>query len=110
MMVLREKYLKEYCISTFLPYYAGKYDKEFYNMFFGDLESEDGIIRAISANSIQVKLHSTNISNQELLTRIFYIEYVKYYLNKELIQKYGKDLKDFHNYNELYLFLQRRDT
>ncbi len=106
--ILREKYLKEYCISSFLHFYASKYDKEFYNMFFGDTESEDGLIRAISANSIQFKLHYLDIGNQELLSRIFYIEYVKYYLNKELIQKYGKDLKDFHNYHELYLFLQKK--
>ena len=106
--ILREKYLKEYCISSFLYFYASKYDKEFYNMFFGDTESEEGLIRAISANSIQFKLHSLNISYQELLTRIFYKEYVKYYINKELIQKYGKDLKDFHNYHDLYLFLQKK--
>ncbi len=108
ILILREKYLKEYCISTFLLYYASKYDKEFYNMFFGDTESEEGLIRTITANSIQYKLGSLNMSNQELLTRIFYRLYVKYYLNKELIQKYGKDLKDFHNYHELYLFLQKK--
>ncbi len=108
ILILREKYLKEYCISTFLLYYASKYDKEFYNMFFGDTESEEGLIRTITANSIQLKLSFNLISNQELLTRIFYVFYVKYYLNKELIQKYGKDLKDFHNYHDLYLFLQKK--
>ncbi len=108
IMILREKYLKEYCISTFLPYYASKNDKEFYNMFFGDTDSEEGFIRTLTANSIQLKLYSIKISNQEFLTRIFYGLYVKYYLNKELIQKYGKDLKDFHNYHELYLFLKKK--
>lgn len=108
MMILREKYLKEYCISNFLYEYARKNDKEFYNMFFGDTESEEGLIRTITANSIQFKLYLTTISNQELLIRIFYALYVKYYLNKDLIQKYGKDLKDFHNYHELYIFLRKK--
>lgn len=108
MMIIRDKYLKEYCIANFLHEYARKYDKEFYNMFFGDTESEEGLVRTITANSLQIKLLFNQISNQEFLTRAFYALYVKYYLNKELIQKYGKDLKDFHNYHELYLFLQKK--
>ncbi len=108
--VLHKEYLKEYCISSY-PQYAKKHDKElFQEMYatFGNRKpTEDEVCRYLGAQSIQFKLYSIQISKQDILIRCFYRYYIQY-LNTELIEKYGIGIKNFHNYEQLYDFLDEK--
>jgi hypothetical protein len=109
--ILRKEYLKEYCISTYAFQFAKKKDKELWNEMyatFGNRKpTEDEVCRYLGAQSIQIKLHSNQISKQDILIRCFYNSYIKY-LNTELIEKYGIGIKNFHNYEQLYDFLDEK--
>jgi hypothetical protein len=109
--ILHKEYLKEYCISTYAFQYAKKHDKELWNEMyatFGNRKpTEDEVCRYLASETIQIKLHSNQISKQEILIRCFYDKYIKY-LNTELIEKYGIGIKNFHNYEQLYDFLDEK--
>lgn len=54
------------------------------------------------------KLFNPILSNNEILILIFYNEYIKHkFFKDELYKSFNKTLKDFSNFNELYLFLKK---
>ena len=83
----------------FLTYITNK-NKDAEKFFYGN-------IKKILITSFMInKLTQQSISNDKLLIKIFFDIFIKE-IEYEIIEKYGKNKKDFANYNELYLFLKK---
>jgi hypothetical protein len=74
---------------------------------FNDYISE-GFDKWLSYNFYQCKLFYNLLNDNEILILIFYNYYIKHESFKdELYESFNKTIKDFRNYNELYLFLKK---
>lgn len=105
IIIFKDNNLESYCISSFLKYIKN-IDEQFYREFYAiDESKEENIIKYFASEGIQQKLLKNKISNEEILTILFYSLYI-FFIQKELKKKYGYDLKDFKNYHQLYNFLK----
>lgn len=105
IMILRKEYVEDLCVWNFLSFMKNE-DVDFYRQFYPSEYSEENLIKYFAAVGIDIYLHSIHITKSDFLNRLFYYLYI-HYIEPELIQKYGKSLRDFYNYHELYLFLKK---
>lgn len=91
---------KDYAINIlFLKYITNK-NKDAEKFFYGNIKKL--LITSFMIN----KLIKQSISNDKLLINIFFEIFIKE-IKYELIEKYNKNMNDFANFNELYLFLKK---
>ncbi len=107
MFIIQNKdKIRELCTYLFLTKFIQQHNTVFYNKLipkYTENPTEKDIIDVLGVFSISLSLYK-QISNEEILTILFYQHYIKF-ISKELVEKYGKDLSNFHNYHQLYLFL-----
>ncbi len=105
MYVFKSENLDKSLYLSFLNYIKN-IDESFYREFSPkDETKEENIIKYFATFGIDYKLTFSKISNDEILTLLFYVRYI-FFIQKDIIKKYGYSLKDFNNYHQLYLFLK----
>ncbi len=107
IFVFYDENLEKALYMEFLPYIKN-IDELFYREFYPkDETKEENLIKYFATLGMKYKLSFLKISDEELLSLLFYHKYI-FFIQKELIKKYGHSLKDFQNYHQLYLYLKSK--
>ncbi len=105
--IFKEENLRKYCICQFLYYYIQKYDSSFYYTYNPLTKSKENDIKYLSFSGVFTSLYRKNMTSNEILIVLFFNRYIKM-IGNELIMEYGVNLKAFHNYHDLFMFLKEK--
>lgn len=77
-------------------------DKKLYDYFYGN------IVKTLTTCFMISRIRTRFVSDKKILINIFYEFYISsYQFKNELEKKYNKTIRDFENYNKLYIFLKK---